>query len=154
MIILQKSLTGPRKAVPTGFSWTTFFFGIFPALFRGDAKNAAFMFFSALFTLGLSWLVWPFIYNDVYISGLKAAGWTEAENETGTDGRNNQKSDIPVYHDIAEPPSGYKNNPRLDILLPEPEPQTKPDKVEPEIPPAPVARNPIGVATSFGRRAT
>ena len=31
---------GLRKEVKLGFSWTTFFFGWFVPLFRGDAKNA------------------------------------------------------------------------------------------------------------------
>ena len=64
-------LNGARKSAPTGFSWTTFFFGFFPALLRGDLKWAAIILVShiaaAYLTLGLGnlilWIVFPCIYN-------------------------------------------------------------------------------------------
>jgi len=75
-VVLTHSVTGQTKVVPSGFSWTTLFFGIFPALFRGDIKWAAIMFVAAFFTLGLSWLVFPFMYNKVHIDDLLKTGWT------------------------------------------------------------------------------
>ena len=77
--MLKHSQTGALKDVPLGFSWTTLFFGIFPALFRGDFKNALIMFLLALFTLNLSWLIMPFFYNKMYVTDLVSKGWMPAD---------------------------------------------------------------------------
>ena len=79
MIITLKHPSGVTKQVKEGFSWTTFFFGMFPALFRGDIKWAAIMFLCAWLTFGISWLVFPFIYNKLYIEELKLKGYKLAE---------------------------------------------------------------------------
>lgn len=63
------------QIAPTGFSWTTLFFGCFPAIFRGDWKWASLQFVLAFLTHGLSWLVMPFIYNKLYIRGLLKKGF-------------------------------------------------------------------------------
>ncbi|BFH18012.1 DUF2628 domain-containing protein [Paenibacillus melissococcoides] len=81
---------GAAKNVKLGFSWTTFFFGFFPALFRGDLKWAAIMFICAvlfgLFTLGLgAWIpgiIFSFIYNKMYIRELMEKGYRPANAET------------------------------------------------------------------------
>jgi hypothetical protein len=77
---LEKS--GLIKEAPVGFSWTTLFFGVFPALFRGDFKWTLIMFLAALFTAGLAWLVFPFIYNRLYITGMIENGY-KIKNYTG-----------------------------------------------------------------------
>ena len=66
------------KEVKVGFSWTTFFFGLFPALFRGDWKWALIMLGAAFLTFGLSWLVFPFVYNKLYLKDLVAKGYKPA----------------------------------------------------------------------------
>ena len=49
-ILLKNENFGITKVGKVGFSWTTFFFGFFVPLTRGDMKWAAIMFFAAIFT--------------------------------------------------------------------------------------------------------
>ena len=68
--ITFKSKEGVVKDAPVGFSWTTFFFGFFPALIRGDWLWALIMVVAAMVTFGLSGFVFAFIYNRLYIQSL------------------------------------------------------------------------------------
>lgn len=74
-IIFKNPNTGAMKEAPVGFSWTVFFFGFFPPLFRGDWKWAIIMFIIAMITFGLSNLVFMFIYNKLYIKDLIGSGY-------------------------------------------------------------------------------
>ncbi|OPA94989.1 hypothetical protein BFW87_13120 [Pseudomonas fluorescens] len=74
-IIFKNPNTGAMKEAPVGFSWTTFFFGCFPALFRGDLKYGLIQFVIAMFTMGLSNIVFAFIYNTFYIKDLIGQGF-------------------------------------------------------------------------------
>jgi hypothetical protein len=74
-IIFKNPNTGAMKEAPVGFSWTTFFFGFSPALFRGDWKWAIIMLILAIITFSLSGLVFMFIYNKLYIRDLIGAGY-------------------------------------------------------------------------------
>jgi hypothetical protein len=78
-IHLQHSQTGIVKTAKYGFSWTTLFFGFFPALLRGDLKWASIMFIIALITIGFSWLIFPFFYNKIYIKELLEKGYKPAD---------------------------------------------------------------------------
>lgn len=69
---------GLLKEAKVGFSWTTLFFGCLTPLFRGDIKWALIMFVVAMLTFGISHLVFPFIYNKIYIKDLISAGYTPA----------------------------------------------------------------------------
>ena len=81
--ITFKSKSGSiRKVAPVGFSWTTFFFGFFPALIRGDWKWALIQLVASLFTGFISWIVFCFIYNRLYIQGLIKEGF-KAESYSG-----------------------------------------------------------------------
>ena len=69
------------KEAPVGFSWTVFFFGFLPPLFRGDWKWAIVMLIAALCTLGLSSLIFMFIYNKIYLKSLLEMGYTSIDSE-------------------------------------------------------------------------
>lgn len=84
------TLNGATRTAPTGFSWTTLFFGPFPALLRGDLKWAAIQlvanFLAAavtapLFGIGsaLTWIVFAAIYNARHVQDLQAAGWRRTD---------------------------------------------------------------------------
>lgn len=74
-IEFKNPITTEVKKAPVGFSWTTFFFGFFPALFRSDWKWAAIQFLAAIFTWGLSSIVFCFIYNSLHIKDLVNSGF-------------------------------------------------------------------------------
>lgn len=90
MHVRLKNDAGVVKEVKLGFSWTTFFFGFFPALFRGDLKWAAIMFITAVtvgfFTLGFgAWIpgiIFSFIYNKINIKELLEKGYRPADEIT------------------------------------------------------------------------
>ncbi|XJZ27758.1 DUF2628 domain-containing protein [Bacillota bacterium Lsc_1132] len=90
MKAVLKNSGGVTKEVKVGFSWTTFFFGFFPALFRGDLKWAAILIVIELvlgsFTLGIgawvSGVVFSFVYNKIYIKELIEKGYQPANEES------------------------------------------------------------------------
>ncbi len=69
------------KEAPVGFSWTVFFFGFLPPLFRGDWKWAIVMLIAALVTFGISNLIFMFIYNKLYLKSLLEVGYTSVDSE-------------------------------------------------------------------------
>ncbi|WP_226476723.1 hypothetical protein [Pseudomonas sp. MWU16-30323] len=83
-IIFKNPNTGSMKEAPVGFSWTTFFFGCFPALFRGDLKYGLLQFVIAIITMGFSNIVFAFIYNKFYIKDLIGQGF-KAQSITSGD---------------------------------------------------------------------
>ena len=84
MVVNMVHPNGSVKAgIKVGFSWTLFFFGVFVPLFRGDIKYFLIMLVAALVTFGLSWLVFPFIYNQLFVKDLIAAGY-RPEGEVAT----------------------------------------------------------------------
>ncbi|MFT8736317.1 MAG: hypothetical protein ABF760_02510 [Zymomonas mobilis] len=83
-LILVNSYNGKIRRAPIGFSWTTFFFGLWPAVFRGSWKYALLMFLTIFPTLGISSLVWPFIFNRLYLNSLLEDGFRLKSSEKGT----------------------------------------------------------------------
>lgn len=75
MKIRLKNDLGLVKECKVGFSWTTFFFGFFPALFRGDWKWALIQLGCGMITMGISSFVFCFIYNKLYINDLLNKGF-------------------------------------------------------------------------------
>jgi hypothetical protein len=65
-LVLQKD--GLLKECPVGFSWTTFFFGGFPALFRGHTLMGLVQIILQVITMSFSALIFAFIYNKMYIN--------------------------------------------------------------------------------------
>lgn len=74
-LYLEHPLTGKIRKAPLGFSWTTLFFGFFPALFRASWKWAIIFLFCNLFTWGLAALVYSFFFNKWYLSDLLNDGY-------------------------------------------------------------------------------
>lgn len=82
-VTLQNRSTNQYRNVKVGFSWTTFFFGFFPALFRGDWKWAAIGFLISLvvgsITMGFGVIVfdiiWAWVYNKLYTKDLISSGY-------------------------------------------------------------------------------
>ena len=92
-ISLRHKQSGVIKSAPIGFSWTTFFFGGFPALFRGDLKWAVIMWFEWLAGLGLSIVTFgvtslifgiaiAVIYNKRYIVERLEEGYAPADDHS------------------------------------------------------------------------
>lgn len=81
MSIILKNNQNIAKEVPTGFSWTTLFFGFFVPLFRGDGINCLLMLILPWVTLGLSSIIFPFVYNRMYIKKLLEQGYAPADKK-------------------------------------------------------------------------
>jgi hypothetical protein len=84
---LKNPKTTEIKAAPVGFSWTVLFFGPWPALFRQDWLWALIMFVPLFFTMGITNIIFAFIYNKVHIKnlimdkGFKVTGCTSGNLE-------------------------------------------------------------------------
>ena len=63
MMVSMKNDVGLTRQVKVGFSWTAFFFGGFPFLFRGMAVQGIIWIVLALITFGISNLIPMFIIN-------------------------------------------------------------------------------------------
>lgn len=82
-IILRHKESGVEKNAYYGFSWTTFFFGFWPALFRGDwlvfFGSLAIHAVLALLTMGIGNVVFGiamcFVYNGMHAKRLLINGY-------------------------------------------------------------------------------
>lgn len=92
VVMLKHRDSGIVKKGFYGFSWTTFFFGFFPALFRADfitfMGGFVVMLIVGIFTLGIgAWVamfVWAFFYNKYYTRKLLERGYVFADSEGTT----------------------------------------------------------------------
>jgi hypothetical protein len=70
------------KKAPVGFSWTVFFWGGWPCLFRQDWVWAILLLLACIFTYGIAGIVCAFFYNKVYIKSLIEKGyWIHDSNQ-------------------------------------------------------------------------
>lgn len=86
-IQLKNPNTNQRRDAFIGFSWTTFFFGFWPAVFRGAWKWAFIHFI--LFALGLAltagigsfacWLYFCIKFNELHYKDLINDGFQEIQ---------------------------------------------------------------------------
>ena len=67
-----------------GFSWTTFFFGGFVPLFRGDYLAFLIMIVAQCFTFNLANIIFCFIYNKIYTRNLIEKYGFEPANESSS----------------------------------------------------------------------
>lgn len=75
VVMMKNPKTGIIKKGFYGFSWTTFFFSFFPALFRGDLKVAVLVLILSCVTGGIAGIIWAFIYNKRYTLKLIEHGY-------------------------------------------------------------------------------
>ena len=68
------------KKAPVGFSWTVFFFGCFPAVFRGDWKWFLIMAILQMVTFNLSTFDMMFIYNKIYLNSIIEQGYAAVDS--------------------------------------------------------------------------
>ena len=82
-VSLRHTHSGMLKSAPIGFSWTTFFFGPFPALFRGDLKWFIIMLIVGVFTIWIAnFIIFGAIYNKRYLVDLMSKGFTPADEHS------------------------------------------------------------------------
>ena len=83
-ITMKNPHTHQIKICPVGFSWTVFFFGFFPPLFRSDFKWFLIIIFCTFFTLGLSNWVFGFIYNKMSLKDIVSKGFKAQSVQFGS----------------------------------------------------------------------
>jgi hypothetical protein len=81
VVMMKNHNTGVVKKGFFGFSWTTFFFGGFPALFRGDIITGVAVLIVSMATMGIAGIIWAFFYNKVYTTKLLERGYEFADSD-------------------------------------------------------------------------
>ena len=81
MVVRLINEVGQIKEAKIGFSWSNFFLGPVTPLVRVDFKYFIIMLVCLILTCGISWLVFPFIYNKLYIIGLLLKGYLPVSKE-------------------------------------------------------------------------
>ena len=82
-IYFENPISGQTREAPIGFSWTTFWFGPFPMLFRSSWKWALILFLLAMITWAMSNIVFAFFINKLYVKDLIAEGYKARGAITG-----------------------------------------------------------------------
>ncbi len=74
-IMMHQPATGISKSGFYGFSWTTFLFGGFPALFRGDIVIGLVVIVLNVLTWWIAGIIWSFFYNKHFTLRLVEKGY-------------------------------------------------------------------------------
>jgi hypothetical protein len=74
-ITMHHPVTGISTSGFYGFSWTTFFFGGFPALFRGDIVIGLVVVVLNVLTWWIAGVIWSFFYNKHFTHRLVEKGY-------------------------------------------------------------------------------
>ena len=88
-IKMKHKETGLLKNGFIGYSWTTLFWGFFPALFRGDFLTFLALFVAVLILGGITagiggliaMVIWSFMYNKYYTTKLIEKGYEFCDSE-------------------------------------------------------------------------
>ncbi|NUB24430.1 hypothetical protein [Azospirillum brasilense] len=81
VVMMKHPQTGLTKKGFVGFSWTTLFFGGFPALFRGDWVIGLVLIILSVVTWGIAGIIAAFLYNKHYTTKLIESGYQFADTE-------------------------------------------------------------------------
>lgn len=81
VVMLKHPETGIVTKGFYGFSWTTFFFGCLPALFRGNFKTGVLLLIACVLTCGIAGIIWAFVYNKRYTLNLIEKGYQFCDEE-------------------------------------------------------------------------
>ncbi len=81
-IAMQHPETGIAKIGLYGFSWTTFFWGGIPALFRGDIVTGLVVIILNMITFWIAGIIWAFFYNKYYTLKLVEKGYAFTGTES------------------------------------------------------------------------
>ncbi|PSU42606.1 hypothetical protein C9J12_28845 [Photobacterium frigidiphilum] len=80
--VLVNKESEEEKTIPSGFSWTTLFFGIFVPLLRGYWPyffGLLILCFFGGIGIFIAWFVCPFLINNHYRDHMLKNGWTTKE---------------------------------------------------------------------------
>lgn len=78
---LKHHATGLIRECPSGFSWTTFFFGFFVPLLRSWYAFAAILLFAGVVTAGISQIIFSFFINKMWMKHLLENGYKPNSEE-------------------------------------------------------------------------
>jgi hypothetical protein len=67
------------RVTKRGSFWFTFLFGVFYLLYKEIWLHAAIAAILAIFTYGLSWLIYPFFAYRIIVDNYRRKDWVEAE---------------------------------------------------------------------------
>lgn len=81
-IQLQHKDTAVIRNAPIGFSWTSLFFGFWVPLLRGDFVWCLLYIILSTVSLGLFWIIFPFIYNKIFLRKLLEKGYNPANESS------------------------------------------------------------------------